>query len=376
MNDYKLLLFIAVCFLFISCGTLRLNRTKEFINIAGNTGTLNNEYIGYSEIGKENSYPLNILHFFNIQEKCNSFNLEFKDADKVSISYWAYNDSITLWKQQTFEGKWKKKYFEIYFEKKIFVIPFLLSRVSIDRVKIGKDKEGRLVVMHFTNQSGNLLFIGAGHVTEDPYLFEPSTHLNTLLPVYVNGRWGFQDVKRNIQIKPQYDYVHLFRSGAAVVMSGKKYGLINEQGKPLTALLYDKIEYLHTSRPNPVYNVTLNGKYGVIDSLGNVKLPAVYDTINNRWSDKFLIAKDGKFGFATNAGIFIPLIYDSSFWFNYAATPFSFNKSPMLAEVKRNGVVYFVDESAYEYDAKLQKELFNYKRYIPDLTSKRKISGE
>lgn len=376
MNCHKLYIGFGLCFLLSSCGTLRFNRTKEFITLNNNNQISGNHYSGYAEINKRTNYPNNILHLFGIKEECDFFDLTLKSTDSITISYWTYNDTVAQKKEKTFKGKWKEKYFEIYLRRRMRFIPIIYSSADIDRIRIGKDKDGRLVVMHFQDNGGHFLFLAAGYAFEDPVLFHQPVNHDSPLPVISNSKWGFQDIANNIKITPQYEYVHAFRNGAAIIIINHKYRLIDTAGKMLAEPIYNKIEYSYNYGVTPSYNIILEGKQGMMDTLGNIVIQPVYDSFESRWSERFLIKKNGKYGYASRNRVIIPAIYDSHFWFSYSSEILPLGKKPMLAQVKREGVVYFVDEEGYEYHAKVQKGLFNTLQYSPDKTSKRKIISD
>src|SRR5687768_7880533 len=49
--------------------------------------------------------------------------------------------------------------------------------------------------------------------------------------VIKNGKTGFRDLDGNITIEPKFDYAEMFSEGFSTVSIGKKYGLIDEEGK-------------------------------------------------------------------------------------------------------------------------------------------------
>lgn len=59
------------------------------------------------------------------------------------------------------------KYFEIYFERKKLqippLIPIIRGNTSINRLRIGKDRNGNIIVDHYKNYTGNFLILAAGH---------------------------------------------------------------------------------------------------------------------------------------------------------------------------------------------------------------------
>lgn len=74
-----------------------------------------------------------------------------------------------------------------------------------------------------------------------------------------------------------------------------KWGL-EKHGESLIPFIYDTMK----CEPSHMFPVAKkNGKWGVLDSIGNVKIPFIYDKIENiRYSsgDKFYVCKQGKWG--------------------------------------------------------------------------------
>ena len=49
-----------------SCGTLKFNKTKEFVKFDSSLNELNGKYMGFSESTKKNRNSFNILKLFNL----------------------------------------------------------------------------------------------------------------------------------------------------------------------------------------------------------------------------------------------------------------------------------------------------------------------
>ncbi|SMC72649.1 hypothetical protein SAMN06296427_106197 [Moheibacter sediminis] len=156
--------------IFNSCGTLKFNKTKEFVKFNSSISELSGKYYGNSESTKRNNnHSINILKLFNLEGEADVINLSI-DQDKVKLTYLQGADN----KEVVLEGKMKNKFMEIYFKKNQTVIPLLYSQIEVDRIRIGKDKEGNLVIMNYAEHSGNILFMAAGHYDELPFIFKKS----------------------------------------------------------------------------------------------------------------------------------------------------------------------------------------------------------
>ena len=103
-----------------------------------------------------------------------------------------------------------------------------------------------------------------------------------------DGKWnyGYMNLKREIVIKPQFNYAEPFQNGLAVVGIGKdkatrKYGYINDKGKYILEPEYDYVETMSDkgmanvgTRDNGPYDY----KYGIVDDTGEF----IADISNNQ----------------------------------------------------------------------------------------------
>jgi len=166
-NLLKFCFLILVGLILNSCGTLKFNKTKEFVKFNSSMTELNGHYDGTSTPTKRNNHQLNILQLFNLEGEADFVDL-MVDQNKVKLNYLEGTEN----KEVVFEGKMRNKFLEIYFKKKQTVIPLLYSQIEVDRIRIGKDKDGNLVIMNYAEQSGNILFMAAGHFDELPFIFK------------------------------------------------------------------------------------------------------------------------------------------------------------------------------------------------------------
>ena len=69
-----------------------------------------------------------------------------------------------------------------------------------------------------------------------------------------------------------------------------KYGLINSEGELLTKVEYDYIE----SGINNTFDVAVNGRKGVLNQHGQVVVPAEYESVEFGACNTFLVKSNGK----------------------------------------------------------------------------------
>lgn len=104
---------------------------------------------------------------------------------------------------------------------------------------------------------------------------------NGLIPICIEGKWGFMDENLKLVIPPLWQKVSNFNeNGYAVVWFKdlKRFAIINKKGEhicqPCDASYYD-IEFIS----DKLLKTTNGFKYGVITNKGKVVLKAIYDSI-------------------------------------------------------------------------------------------------
>ena len=374
MTKRKVFILIASVFFIYSCGTYRINKTSDFKKTT-NLDSLNGNYFSKPFPLKKNYNK----DFFSLINKSNTqsdfFNLEFIDKNNLKISYDEIVENKFISKEIILNGKRKKKFFEVYFSKKQFFIPILYGNFDIDRLRIGFDKTGKILIRNFSDGSGNILFIGGGFSGESKSLFESVEKSSTIIPFSKDGKWGFKN-KQEIVIEPKYDFVRAFDEVFARVCINRKWGIIDKKGNLLTEIIYNQIQPIKNYKDNSFrYSfVYINEKKGIINSTGKTTVPVIYDEIKD--NGEFLEIKIGnKVGFCDYENVIIPSIYDKLS--NYIFHQYNF------AEAERNNKIYYVDKEGYEYQTK-PNPLYSkigflengQPKYIPDIETKRKIGIE
>ncbi len=334
-------------FVFTSCGTMRINKTSDFAAIK-DIKEINGHYLNRGD-------GSSILSCFNIREYADFVTIAAENSGEIKLTY--YNDSIK--QEQVFVGQMKKKYWEIYFSKQQFFIPLIYSSCSIDRIRVGKSKDGKLLIRNFFDQSGNLLLLAGGSSGETPYKFSYAEEHEGYIPAQKNGLWGYFDSSGRTVIPEKYDFACIFEQGVARVKLNSKWGLINMQGEEITPIMYDNISLIDTLQSPPIFRVSIGEKRGMLDTNGNEIIPVIYDYIGYSLSpDKLTAIRLGdKWGYAIRTKVVIPAIY-SKICSYYGER----------ALVKRDEIYYMVDIDGYEYET---KGIWTMRDPIPD--TKRKI---
>ena len=374
MTRKNVFILIVSIFLIYSCGTYRINNTSDFKKTT-NLDSLNGKYFSRPFLSKRNYNK----DFFSLINKNNTksdfFNLEFIDKNNLKISYDEIVENKFVSKEIILKGKRKKKFFEVYFSKKQFFIPILYGNFEIDRLRIGFDKSGKILIRNFSDGSGNILFIGGGFSGESKSLFESIEKSSTTIPFSKDGKWGFKKKNETI-IEPVYDFVRAFDENHARVCKNNKWGLIDNKGNYLFEIIYDSINPINTYNDDSLkhFFVYLNKKKGIINTTGKITVPVIYDEIKNNGECPEIKIGD-KVGFCNYENVIIPSIYSRLSSYIYHQYNY--------AEAERNNIIYYVDKMGFEYQTKpnpfYSKIGFlenGQPKYIPNLESKRKIDVE
>ena len=114
--------------------------------------------------------------------------------------------------------------------------------------------------------------------------------------------WGFIDTLGNMVVKPQYSLVKNFTKEAALVNCDGKWGMINKVGIKVIPCGYDGIEFLENTQ-NKIVRLYINApKYGMIDTLGELRVTAVYDEVGHFSEGRLSVKRNGLWGFVNRKG--------------------------------------------------------------------------
>ncbi|MGE3850798.1 MAG: WG repeat-containing protein [Planctomycetota bacterium] len=102
-----------------------------------------------------------------------------------------------------------------------------------------------------------------------------SARADDLLPVCVNGKFGFIDRSGTIVVKPTYDGAGVFSEGLCAVCLGGTWGYLGRDGEVAIPLAYDSSGEFFRGRAR----IWLNGQCGCIDTRGRLVVPPRYQSI-------------------------------------------------------------------------------------------------
>lgn len=127
-----------------------------------------------------------------------------------------------------------------------------------------------------------------------------------LLPIEVEGVFGFIDRKGNVVVEPQYDYAGAMVEGMSLVLKGEKFGFVDKAGKLAIPTQYEDAYDFSEG----LAAVVVDGKYGYIDKTGKMVIeprfdPAPDETVCRPFRGglaALMNAETGKWGFIDKTG--------------------------------------------------------------------------
>lgn len=196
------------------------------------------------------------------------------------------------------------------------VIPFIyddVNDVPFDTQFIGIKKNGKWGVI---DQQNNIII---------PFIYQKEIFVfeNDVILVEKNNKLGVIDQHQNVIIPMIYEsIIPMYHDGELTsfkVQKGKKYGILDRQGKALTSFDYDEIN--GTSLKNTLIT-RKNNLMGAIDLKGNIIIPTQYYDITYH-DDLFQVKnKLGKVGYVDNNNqVVVPLVYDELIHLAYEKEP-------------------------------------------------------
>jgi|GEM_PF-271178 KWG repeat domain protein len=313
MKTMRLLFFLLTGLLLWGCKAPRFAKHPDW-------SVLNGTYYAYAvnkDEPQQHYFDLLPRKYYNESpntQRPTEFNLTLR-GDSLFVSYkqlreWVLQDTTAV-----FKGKKKRKYWRHYFQFRI--IPFypIIAVSQIDKIRIGSDDNGDLLVKHFIENEGAILMVGAGYSYENVTIYQKKDKLpkGIIYPFIEGDHYGIINAEGTV-VSPTYEYVSAFTNGFALMEQNNKWGTINEKGEVLIPPTYDA---LYSYSDEHAFLAKKNGLWGVLNEEGREVLPFIYEDIqwqhtgDKVFSTLFLVKKDNKWGILDKKGeVLLPLIYD------------------------------------------------------------------
>lgn len=114
--------------------------------------------------------------------------------------------------------------------------------------------------------------------------------------------WGFMDTTGQVVIKPQYTFVQNMSKEVGMVKKGNKWGMVSRRGDLLIPCQYDGVEFLENTDEKIIKVYKQEPKYGLIDTLGQLAVGAVYDEIGSFSEGRLAVSQNNLWGFVDAEG--------------------------------------------------------------------------
>lgn len=151
----------------------------------------------------------------------------------------------------------------------------------------------------YIDKTGNLVF----DVWTEPH-YDFSNGL-VLYWYYETGKYVYID-KSGAWLPVSFDYAEDFSDGLAVVEIDGKYGYIDTSGDVAIAATFDEADGFSDG----LAVVRINGKYGYIDKSGKVAIAATFDAADGFSEGLAAVKKDNRYGYIDKTGkLMIPMKY-------------------------------------------------------------------
>ena len=115
--------------------------------------------------------------------------------------------------------------------------------------------------------------------------------------------WGYVDTSGQMRMKPQFTFARDFVNEVGIVQRDNKWGVVNRFGKQVIPCQYDDIHFLENTENKIIRLYVQRPKYGLIDTLGQLAVSAVYDQIGSFRENRLAVMRDGLWGFVDNEGM-------------------------------------------------------------------------
>ncbi len=118
-----------------------------------------------------------------------------------------------------------------------------------------------------------------------------------------NCQWGYIDTCGQVVVPPRYAFAEDFVNDVGIVESEGKWGMVNRQAEELIPCRYDGVEFLENTNNRIVRVSVREPKYGLIDTLGQLAVNAVYDEIGSFSEGRLAVRRNGLWGFVDPNGL-------------------------------------------------------------------------
>jgi hypothetical protein len=134
--------------------------------------------------------------------------------------------------------------------------------------------------------------------TQHDQLFRQQAYL------YCEGcEWGYMNSEGQVTVPPTYTFAQDFVNDVGIVACDGKWGMVNQNAQTVLPCEYDEVRFLENT-DNRIVKVYVNEpKYGLIDTLGQLRVSAAYDEIGSYNDGRLAVRRNGLWGFVNTDGL-------------------------------------------------------------------------
>ncbi len=159
-------LVIIILLSLVSCKSYKEIKDKELvIPSAKSLG----EFHAISNGKKDKEYEVSIQGLFNIRNLDSVVKIAINKNDELEIHY---KNVLGGNEVEVFKGKFKKHYFEVFLDRKRIILPPILLKINVNRLRIGLTQNKDLVINQHYDYSGMFLLFAAGTSDNKQYVFK------------------------------------------------------------------------------------------------------------------------------------------------------------------------------------------------------------
>ena len=151
-------------------------------------------------------------------------------------------------------------------------------------------------------------------------------------------QFGYLDTLGNVVVSAAYRFARDRVNGVGIVLGQQGWGMLDGEGREVLPTQYDQLGFLERTDKQVVRLYRQTRKYGLMDTLGNVRVRLEYDDLRHYREDRLAVRCNQQWGFVDRSGTeIIPCRYRQVRDFSNG-----------LAAVKLNGKWGFIDQYGEE----------------------------
>ncbi len=134
--------------------------------------------------------------------------------------------------------------------------------------------------------------------TEYDQIFEKDAQLTC-----EDCEWGYIDTTGKVVVNPTYTFAQDMVNGVGIVECEGKWGMVDKDAQVLIPCRYDGVAFLENTDNKIVRIYIKEPKYGLIDTLGELRVSAVYDELGSFSDGRLAVKRKGMWGFVDRDGL-------------------------------------------------------------------------